>query len=546
LISTLTEGGRVLVSALADNGLTRGFCVPGESFLPVLDAFYDTPGMQLISCRQEGGAALMAESYAKTTGVPAACFVTRGPGASNAMAGIHVASQDSTPLLLFVGQIPRNFRDREAWQEMDVRTTFAPHVKWVAEIDDAARVTEYVGHAVRTAIGGRPGPVVLGLPEDMLYEQVAVTDVRPAQPVEIPAAPAALDQLSEWVAQAKAPLMIVGGGYWSRQVQAHVEAFAERHGMALVTAWRRQDYVDNLHANYAGHAGLGMNPALAHRIKAADLLIVFGSRLSDVTTAHYTLVDVPRPKQRLIHIHSAVEELGRVYQPDIAICATPAACARALAELPTHHTADVGSHGAWLEAAHHDYLTWSDPTNATQEGAALAESVAWLSRELSAEAVLTNGAGNYTLWLHRFYRYRRFGAQLAPSASSMGYGLPAAIAAGLAEPARDVVCFAGDGCFLMTGQELATAVHYGVKVIVILINNGIYGSIRMHQQRHYPDRLSGTTLTNPDFVALARSFGLAAYRVEDCADFQSVFKSAQRETSSVLIEFVLDSNILRP
>ncbi len=542
--AVLQHAGRLLVELLASNGITRAFCVPGESFLPALDAFFDSAGITMISCRQEGGAAMMAEAYARITGQPAACFVTRGPGVSNAMAGVHVAAQGSTPLLLVVGEIQRGFRDREAWQEIDVRAMFARHVKWVAEVDDATRLEEYVGRAVRTATSGRPGPVVLGIPEDVFYQEVPLLAPRSVEPMEIAASAAQLDQLCERVEQADNPLMIVGGGGWSEAVREDVEGFAQRFGVSLVTSFRREDYVDNLHPNYAGHANLGMNPELARRIRSADLLLAFGTRLGDVATGHYTLVDVPRPKQMLIHVHASAEELGRVYQPDLVICASSSACARALAGRSPRRPVSADRRRA-VEAAHRDYLAWSEPGTETR-GRALADSVAWLSRELPPASTITNGAGNFSIWVHRFFRYRRFGAQLAPTSGSMGYGLPAAIAARLAYPDRDVVCFAGDGGLLMTGQELATLAHYGLKIIVVVVNNGTYGSIRMHQERHYPGRRSGTDLTNPDFVAFARAFGFSGCRVESFAEFQAAFEAARRGESSAVIEMVMSADVLKP
>lgn len=539
------QGGRIVAEVLARNGVDRVFSVPGESFLPVLDALHDTPSMQLVVCRQEGGASMMAEAYAKATGRPSACFVTRGPGSSNAMAGLHVAAQDATPLLLFVGQVPAAHGDRGAWQEVDLRAQFAAQAKWAAQVHDASRLAEYVSRAFYVATSGRPGPVVLALPEDVLYAPAAPDGLKPWQRGAGPCpAPSDVQTLKAWLDRAQAPLMIVGGGGWSRATQQAVEAFAERHAVPVASAFRRQDYFDNQHPAYAGEAGLGVNPALAERMAAADVLLVAGARLGDVTTRHYSLVEAPRPRQRLIHVHADSAEPGHVYQPDLAICAAPQPFAEALADLPAN-PAPGAARRQRVVAAHQDYLAWTTP-GAETHGRLLAEIVAWLSESLDSSAVISNGAGNYTLWVQRFFRYRQHGMQLAPTSGSMGYGLPAAIAAALADPSRTAVCFAGDGCLLMTSQELATVAHYGVKVIIVVVNNDLYGSIRMHQQRQYPGRTAGTALTNPDFLTLARAFGLDGCRVDSLAAFQQAFAKAQAGERSALIEVRLGPDVLTP
>lgn len=539
------HGGRVVVDLLAQAGISKVFSVPGESFLPVLDALHDHPDIELVSCRHEGGASMMAEAYAKATGRPTACFVTRGPGASNAVSGLYVAAHDSTPLLLFVGQVPRALRGRGAWQEVDLDIQFSRLAKWAADIDDPARIPEYVSRAFHVATSGRPGPVALGLPEDVLYaDQAAPGALRPLQATRLYPGEAELARLQAWVEEASRPLMLVGGAGWSPDIQKAMQAFAERNALPVAASFRRQDYIDNTHPNYAGEAGIAMNPALARRIEEADLLLTFGARLGDVPTRHYTLVKPPRPHQRLVHVHADAGELGRVYQPDLAICADSAAFASALGGLQPSGP-PVDERRASVEAAHRDYLAWSNPESATG-GQELAQVVSWLAEELPPEAAITNGAGNYTLWLHRYYRHRRHGSQFAPTSGSMGYGLPAAIAAGLAHPERPVICFAGDGCLLMTSQELATAAHYGVKVIVVLVNNGIYGSIRMHQQRRYPGRPSGTALTNPDFAMFARAFGMEAYRADDAQAFRHAFRQALDGTGSALIEMAMDPETLTP
>jgi acetolactate synthase-1/2/3 large subunit len=537
------SGGQAIVELLRLNGIDRVFSVPGESFLPVLDALHDASDIELVICRQEGGAAMMAEAYGKLTGRPGVCFVTRGPGSANALAGLHVASQDSTPLIVFVGQVPRAYLDREAWQEVDLPALFGPTTKWTAQIRDAQRLPEYVSRAFYTALAGRAGPVVLGLPEDVLFEEIELPALQPARVAQAQPAAADLAQLEEWLSQAQRPLAIVGGSGWDARSREQLQAFARRHALPVAAAFRRQDRFDNSSPNYAGDAGLGMNPRLAERIRKADLLLAIGTRLGDITTRHYELVSVPRPKQRLIHVHAEPQELGRVYQPDLAIYAAVKAFAAAVDELAPAR-APSAQRQDWLEAANADYRQWSTPT--TLPGPLqLGEIVAWLGRELPSEAVLTNGAGNYTLWLHRFYPYRGYLSQLAATAGSMGYGLPAAIAAKLVNPERPAVVFAGDGCFLMTGQELATAVQYGAKVIIIVVNNGSYGSIRMHLERHYGRRY-GTDLVNPDFVALAQAYGADGYRVRRTEEFADAFRQAQAGVRPALIEVQLDAAIIRP
>lgn len=536
-------GGQALVEVLRRNGVDRVFCVPGESFLPVLDALFDADDIDLVVCRQEGAAAMMAEAHGKLTGRPGVLFVTRGPGSANAMSGLHVAAQDSTPLLVFVGQVPTGFVEREAWQEIDPRGWFGAVAKWAAQVQDTARLAEYVSRAFHTATAGRPGPVVLGLPEDVLAETAVMPDLAPARAPRQHPARQDMERLADMLGSAERPLAVLGGSGWSREARRQVADFAERHALPVATAFRRQDRIDNRSPVYAGEAGLGMNPRLAERIREADLLLAIGTRLGDIATGHYGLVSVPRPRQRLIHVHSDPEEPGRVYQPDLALCAGIGPFAETLAELaPGAASAD---RQAWLEAARADYLEWSTPT--TLPGPLqLGEIVAWLGRELPDNAVVSNGAGNYTLWVQRFYPFRGYPNQLAPTSGSMGYGLPAAIAAKLEDPDRIAVCFAGDGCLQMTGQELATAVQYGADVIVIVVNNGSYGSIRMHQERQYPGRRYGTDLVNPDFIALAQAYGIDGYRVQATEEFPDAFRQAVGNARPALIELKLDAAILRP
>ncbi|MHB0777121.1 thiamine pyrophosphate-binding protein [Halomonas sp. WWR20] len=537
------DGGQAIVELLRRNGVDRVFTVPGESFLPVLDALHDAPDIALVVCRQEGGASMMAEAYAKTTGRPGVCFVTRGPGSANALAGLHVAAQDSTPLLVFVGQVPRGFQQREAWQEVDVAALFGSVAKWATDIQDAARLPEYLSRAFSTARSGRQGPVVLGLPEDLLYERLEPVALSPAPINQGYPAPQAMTQLQRMLDKAQRPLAIFGGSGWNAECRAQLQVFAEAHALPVATAFRRQDRFDNSHPNYAGDAGLGMNPGLARLIEEADLLIAIGTRLGDITTRHYELVDVPKPRQSLIHIHPDPQEPGRVRVPELAICASVEGFAETAAGLEPVETA--AERQAWLTQVRETREAWQKPTN-LPGSLQLGEIVAWLGDRLPADAVISNGAGNYTLWVHRFYPFRGWGSQLAPTSGSMGYGLPAAIAAKLANPQRPAVCFAGDGCFQMTCQELATAMQYGANVIVIVVNNGSYGSIRMHQDKHYPGRRYGTDLVNPDMVALARAYGAGAARVEHTEQFAETFEQALAADRPFLVELVMDPAILKP
>lgn len=538
------DGGQAIVELLRRNGVDRVFTVPGESFLPVLDALHDASDIALVVCRQEGGASMMAEAYAKTTGRPGVCFVTRGPGSANALAGLHVASQDSTPLLVFVGQVPRGFQQREAWQEVDVGALFGPVAKWAVDIQDAARLPEYLSRAFTTARSGRQGPVVLGLPEDLLFETVPPLALEAAPINQGYPAPAAMAQLQKMLSEAQRPLAIFGGSGWNPECRQALQGFAEAQGLPVVTAFRRQDRFDNGHPNYAGDAGLGMNPALAKMIQEADLLVAVGTRLGDITTRHYELVEAPRPHQRLVHVHPDPQEPGRVYWPELAVCASVTNFAEAAAEL-SPPAALSAERRAWLSRAREIRQAWQQPTQ-LPGSLQLGDIVAWLGNRLPADAVISNGAGNYTLWVHRFYPFRDWGSQLAPTSGSMGYGLPAAIAAKLAQPMRPAVCFAGDGCFQMTCQELATAVQYGANVIIVVVNNGSYGSIRMHQDKHYPGRRYGTDLVNPDMVTLAKAYGAVAARVERTAQFADVFEQALACDRPFLIELMIDPAILRP
>ena len=540
MADNLRSGGRILVDQLRLHGVDIAFGVPGESYLDVLNAFYDTPEIRFLICRQEGGVAMMAEAYGKLTGRPGIAFVTRGPGATNASAGVHVAQQDSTPMILFIGQIDSATRERDAFQEIDYRQMFGGIAKWVAEIDDAGRIPELVHRAFVTATSGRPGPVVLSLPEDMLLSRSGAADGRRWQPVEAHPDPAAIADLRQMLAGASRPLVILGGGGWSAGASADMQTFATNNDLPVAAGFRRQDHFDNLHPCYAGDLGVGVNPKLVERVKQADLVVALGTRLSEMTAQGYSLLDIPRPKQQLVHIHADPTELGRVYQPDLAVQANLRPAAAALAALLP---IEKRSWSAWTAAAHQDYLDYIKPVPVPGK-LQMAEVMAHLGERLPEDAIVTNGAGNYAVWATRFRVFRHYRSQLAPTSGWMGYGLPAAVAAAAAHPERTVVCFAGDGCFLMTGQELATAVQYGLKLVVLVVNNGMYGTIRMHQEREYPMRVSGTELRNPDFAALARAYGAFGARVERTADFPAALDEALAFGGPSLIELALDPEAL--
>jgi len=535
-------GGRILVDQLRIHGAELAFGVPGESYLAVLDALHDAPGIRYIVCRQEGGAAMMADAYGKLTGRPGICLVTRGPGATNASAGLHIAAQDSTPMILLIGQVGRGEQEREAFQEIDYRRMFGQSAKWVAQIDQAARIPECLARAFATATSGRPGPVVLALPEDMLRETAAVADAVPYRPAQAHPGPDDMAKLRDLLERAVRPLMILGGGGWGPAAITDIRAFAEANGLPVATSFRRQDRIDNMHPNYVGHVGIGINPKLAQRIREADLLLVVGARLGEMTTGGYTLVDIPRPRTPLVHVHPGAEELGRVYQAALPINAGMAAFAAAARALgPVEHRARAG----WTEGGRRDYLAHIAPT-ATPGAVQMGEIMATLNDRLPPEAIVTNGAGNYSAWPNRFYRYRAFPSQLAPTSGSMGYGTPAAVAAKLVHPDRPVVAFAGDGCFLMNGQELATAVQYELPIVILVVDNGMYGTIRMHQEREYPGRVSGTGLRNPDFAALARAYGATGETVETTADFGPALERALAAKGPSLIAIKVDPEAITP
>lgn len=538
------SGGQLIVQALVANGVDRVFTVPGESFLAVLDALYlAREAIRLVVCRQEGGAAHMAEAHGKLTGEPGICFVTRGPGSTNASIAIHTARQDSTPLIVFIGQVGRDAMGREAWQEIDYRHMFGHIAKWVDQVDDARRLPEYISRAFHVATSGRPGPVVLALPEDMLTDLVAVADAPRYRRSAAAPTPDAMEGLAAELARAERPLVMLGGGGWTREASADITAFAANFDLPVACAFRRQDLIDNHDEHYIGEAGLGMDARIAQRVRDADLIIAIGARLGETSTQGYALLDVPRPVQRLVHVHPDPEELGHVYHADVPVNASMPAFARAAASLKPGGPARWR---AWTRAARADQLDHIEPPAGMPGDVDLGRVMVHLRDALPADTIVSNGAGNYTLWVQRFWRYRGLRTQLAPTSGTMGYGLPAAIAAKLVHPDRTALCFAGDGCFLMNGQELATAVQYGLNVIVIVVNNGMYGSIRMHQERHYPGHVWGTALGNPDFAALARSYGAHGETVTRTDDFPAALARARDAGRPALIELQVSPEALSP
>jgi acetolactate synthase-1/2/3 large subunit len=530
-------GGQLLVDALKVHGVDLAFGVPGESYLEVLDALHDaSEKIQFVICRQEGGAAYMAEAYGKLTGRPGICFVTRGPGATNAAIGVHVAHQDSTPMILFVGQVGNDMVERDAFQEIDYRRMYGPFTKWVAQIDRADRVPEYVSRAFHTAVSGRPGPVVLALPEDMLTETATVADTGRYKRVAAHPGEADLRKLREMLARSQRPFVILGGSGWNEQACADMQAFVEANDLPVGTSFRRQDLYDNRLPNFAGDVGIGINPALAERVRASDLLIAIGPRLDEMTTGGYTLIDVPRPKQQFVHVHAGAETLGRVYEADLPInSGMPEFAAMARKLQPVNAT----PWKAWTRAARADYQAWLEPGPMPGD-LDLGQVMVFLRKRLPPETIVTNGAGNFAGWVHRYYPYPGFRTELAPIAGSMGYGAPSGIAARLTHPERPVISFCGDGDFMMTSQELATAAQFDVKVLFLVINNGMYGTIRMHQEREHPGRVSGTDLKNPDFAALARAYGLHGEIVTKTPEFEAAFERSWNARTAAVIELRID------
>ena len=541
--SALRTGGQILVGQLVSHGVKHVFCVPGESFLAVLDALVDV-NIEVTVCRQEGGAAMMADAHGKLTGQPGICMVTRGPGASNALAGIHIAKQDSTPMIVFVGQIERGMREREAFQEMDYRAIFGQAAKWATEIDDAARIPEILSRAFHVATSGRPGPVVIALPEDMLVEMATVPDAPHYEAIDSAPALGQMADLAKRIAAAKAPVAILGGSRWSAQAVQEFAAFAEKFKLPVAVSFRRQMLFPANHPCFIGDVGIGLNPDLLKRIEHADLVLLVGGRMSEMPSQAYTLFDIPVPKQALVHVHPDSGELGRVYRASLAINASPAAFAAELAALPAPVAMPWAADTA---AMHQSYLAWSDPAPIKTPGTLQMGGVMeYLESHLPADAIMTNGAGNFATWLHRFHRFTEFGTQLAPTSGSMGYGLPAAVGAKRISPEKMVVCFAGDGCFMMHGQEFATAVQYNLPIVVLIIDNGMYGTIRMHQEKHYPGRISATHLQNPDFAAYARAFGGHGERVESTDQFAAAFERAVASGKPAIVHCLIDPEAITP
>ncbi len=532
----------VLVEHLVINGVDHVFCVPGESYLAVLDAFHDRQ-IAVTVCRQEGAAAMMADAYGKSTGKPGICFVTRGPGATNASAGIHVAQQDSTPVIVFVGQVQRSVKGRDSFQELDYGAVFGSMTKWVAEVDVPERMPEFVARAFHVALSGRPGPVVLALPRDVLNARVAVDDIPAASRIETAPGSSDMDRLQALLAAAERPIMVVGGSRWDEVSRAALQDVAERFRLPVMTSYRRAPLFDALHPHYAGDLGLAPNPRLVARVRDADLLLVVGARLSEIATQGYELFDGLAEKPKLVHVYPEAEELGRVFRTDLAIHATPARFIEALGALrPVPEPRWVDS----VAEAHGEYIAWSEVPTPQPGGVNLGEVMVWLRDHLPADAILCNGAGNYAAWIHRFFRFRRFGSHIAPTSASMGYGIPAAVAMARLYPGRTILSVNGDGDFLMNGADFATAVQYDLPIIAVVADNGIYGTIRMHQEREYPGRVSATTLKNPDFAAYARAFGGFGVSVERTSEFASAFAASRASGLPSIIHLKIDPEAITP
>ena len=540
---SMITGGKALIDALIANGAKKAFGVPGESYLAALDALHDVQDtLDFIICRHEAGAANMAEAYGKLTGEPGICFVTRGPGTTHATIGLHTAFQDSTPMIMLIGQVAADQVEREAFQEIDYRRFLSEVTKWTAEINDASRIAEYIGRAFRVATSGRPGPVAIALPEDMLRDLCPPQKSIPYTPALAHPGKTDMAKLKALMDKAERPLVMIGGSGWDNTSVKEIETFAENNDLPICVSFRCQDRFNNNHPNYAGDMGIGANPKLIKRMQNADVLLALGPRLGEMTTGGYERLSVPVPNQTLIHIHQGAEELGRVYQPDLAINATPKTIAPLLAEIM------FDGRSSWQAAtveARSDFEAWTVPTEnpGDVKVAALYEH---MRTALPEDAILCNGAGNYAAWLHRFHRYQTFPSQLAPTSGAMGYGVPAAIAAKITHPERTVIACAGDGCFMMSAMELATAAQYGANVIFLVFNNSMFGTIRMHQERDYPARVSGTELQNPDFIKLAESFGMQAAKVTKTDDFAPALYTAMKAGKPALIEIVIEPDAIAP
>ena len=536
----LRSGGEVLVDQLLVNGVRHVFCVPGESYLAALDAFHDRD-IAVTVCRQEGGAVMMAEAIGKLTGRPGIAFVTRGPGATNGSPGLHIAKQDSSPMILFVGQVGRDMREREAFQELDYRAVFGSMAKWATEIDDAARIPEIVSRAFHVACNGRPGPVVIALPEDMLRDRLVVPDAAACEPVETWPGQTDMSRLQKMLWAAKRPVVLVGGSRWSETACAALARFAERFDLPVATTFRRGHLFDARHACYAGDFGIGPNPKLLARVKGADLVLLIGDRMSEMSSQSYSLFGIPEPGTKLVHVHPDPDELGRVYHPTLAINASATAFCAALEGLQPPN--EIAWRGA-SAAAHADFVAWTEKATPQPGGVNLGEVMIWLRDNLPDDAIVTNGAGNFAAWIHRFYYVRQYGGLVGSTSGSMGYGFPAALGMQTQFPERTVVCVAGDGDFLMTGQDFATAVQYGLPIIVVVSDNGLYGTIRMHQERDFPGRVVATELRNPDFAGYATVFGGFGIKVEKTSDFPAAFAAAKASGKPAIIHLKIDPEAL--
>jgi acetolactate synthase I/II/III large subunit len=540
--SNLRSGGRILVDQLVRQGVEHVFCVPGESYLAVLDAFHDA-NLKVTVCRQEAGATIMANAAATLTGRPGVCFVTRGPGATNAVHGLHIAEHDSTPLILFIGQVERGMLGRGAFQEMDYRAFLGSTVKWATEIEDPARIPEIVQRAFHIALQGRPGPVAIALPEDILTEMAGVADAARVEPAPIWPGQTQMAELQKMLWAAKRPVAIVAGTGWDMRACQAMQRFAERFDLPVAASFRRASLFDGDHKNYVGEIGIGPNPKLKARIENADVVLLIGGRMSEMPSQSYTLFDIPTPKQALVHVHPDAAEIGRIYHPTLGIIATaPAFCAALEGLQPPNALSWSGE----TKTARVDYLEWTDKAPSMPGAMQLGEAMLWLRGRLDENAIVTNGAGNFAAWPGRFLRYRKIGAQIGPTSGSMGFGVPAAVGAKRVCPDRLVVSFSGDGCFLMNGQEFATAVQYELPIVFIVVDNGMYGTIRMHQEREYPGRISATQLRNPDFAAYAEAFGGHGERVEKTADFAPAFERAVASGKPSILHVKIDPDAITP
>ena len=534
----MRHGGQILIDQLKIQGVDRVFCIPGESYLPALDGLYES-GIQTVVGRQEGGVAMMAEASGKLTGRPGIAFVTRGPGASNASAGIHIAFQDSTPMILFVGQVDSSHRDREAFQEVDYKKMFSPLAKWVAEIDNIERLPEYISRAFNIALSGRPGPVVLSLPEDTLFAKADIPDAPKANPSKQMVSEEDVNEVIDKLKLAKNPFIIVGGSGWSSEAAENLGKFAKSMGIPVGTSFRCQDYLDNRHPNYVGDVGIGINPALLKRITLADCVLVLNARLGEMTTGGYSMFDIPKPKQYLIHIHPDPNELGSVYQPDIGlVCNSAEFIKKAVNNSKEHQNKSPTKERA-------NYQAWQKPLT-TPGNVKMEVVIKKLSNILPEETIITNGAGNYNGWLHRYFTYKGWRTQVGSTSGSMGYGLPAAVAAKLIHHDKEVICLSGDGCFQMTMQEFGTACQYGLNIIIIISNNSVYGTIKMHQEKAFPGRPSGTSMVNPNFAELAKSYGGHGEVVLSTDQFSGALERARNSNKPAILDLRTDPKAINP